>query len=205
MKNITKKLEINDPVIPGTFWQITQSGKVLELRVTAHIERSPDHYRFGVIQIGRIIQKLKSYAGCTTSRPQIQLFPNLNEKQLAATVYWPEFFSTHIQECTPPHSKREFKPALFKLARKHRFKTETRKTREATEKRRLVISILSCSNQPFVWLKTGTFVEELSMAAGSLSADFSRIVNLDIANAGPFQSASGNYHFKQAEIICPEP
>ncbi|NBC64088.1 MAG: hypothetical protein GVY07_00320 [Bacteroidetes bacterium] len=202
MKNIIKKLEINDPVIPGTFWQITQSGKVLELRVTAHMERNPDHYRFGVIQIGRIIQKLKSYADCTRSTPQIQLFPNLNEKQLAATVYWPEFFSTHIQDSTPSHSTSEFQSALFKIARKHRFKTETHEIRDSAGKHTLVISILSCSNQPFIWLKTGTFIEELRMAAGSLSGDFARIVKLDMDTTGPFQSASGNYHFKQAEILC---
>ena len=89
-KNLHERFKIVDSVVRDTYWQISKSGKIMELSVVPDMEQNPREYRLGVIQVGRIIQKIESCTKQGRSKPQIQLFPNLSEKQLAAIVHFSE-------------------------------------------------------------------------------------------------------------------
>ena len=107
MDKIRNKLSITDDILPVCYWDITKSGKVLELRVKPSIDQQPAKFRLGIIQIGRIISRIQTLAEQSGSQPQIQLFPNLSENQLAATVYsgrdyLRQFKELNLKKCTVP-------------------------------------------------------------------------------------------------------
>lgn len=170
MTNLKSKFTIYSPVIPTEYWSISKTGKVLEFNVTAHIEINPEQYRLGVIQIGQIIRIIQLFAQKKNADPQIQVFPNLAEDQLVATIYWPELLNREYfnlkktQEIKyPPVS------TIRSIAKEYRFTVHG----PASQNRLLDNELLICtsSNQPFVWLKMGQFIEDLMATADSSSIE----------------------------------
>lgn len=164
MNKIKTDLSIKDRIIPHDYWQVSRSGKVLELRVIPAIDQDPIHYRLCVVQIGRIIYKIKSFEGNSKTEPRIQLFPNLAENQLVATIYWPQLLNSEIQ-ITPQKKKSETYSATFiqTLLKKYSLilKKYSRELTPLQEKHgRCWFAIFSSTNQPFIWLKLGQFIEE---------------------------------------------
>jgi hypothetical protein len=98
------------------------------------------------------------------TRPQINLFPNLSETQLAATIYWPEFlqaipYRNAGNDVQIPITEKY----LRKIANKYNLWLVPEfnlKDDEADDRR--VYTIVSHSNQPFAWLKVGHFIQDLS-------------------------------------------
>jgi hypothetical protein len=148
-----------------SYWDVTKSGKVLELRVRPSIDREPGKYRIGIIQIGRIISRLQKLAKHAGSKPQIQLFPNLAENQLAATVYWPDFLEDMPYEKTqnknlPLLSDRK----IEKIAEHYDFALISNNSGASEDEVQVRITyfVLSKSNQPFIWLKLGQFIHDVT-------------------------------------------
>ena len=169
MDKINSKLKISDSVIPGKYWDITKSGKVLELRVRPTIDQKPEKYRFGVIQIGRLISRIQSLTEDSNSSPQIQLFPNLAESQLAATIYCPDLLDDIPQE----DHKRRTDAAITvsdieQLAAHYNLYTEKCDDNQSASESGQVLKIISHSNQPFIWLKVGQFIQDLTDRISSL-------------------------------------
>ncbi|REL33209.1 hypothetical protein DYD21_13225 [Rhodohalobacter sp. SW132] len=161
MTSLKNKLLLNTHVIPADFWNVSKAGKTLEFSVTAHIDINPADYRQGVIQIGQIIRRIEQFARVKNAAPKIQLFPNLAEDQLAATVFWPELLSGGAVTlpkkqpgCLPPPSK------IQSIAKVYRFTLKKTDQDKGVNSNKWVVC--SSSNQPFIWLKLGQFIEHLS-------------------------------------------
>lgn len=163
MDKINSKLQISDPVIPGKFWDITKSGKVLELRVRPTIDQKPEKYRLGVIQIGRVISRIQSLSEHSQSSPQIQLFPNLAENQLVATVYWPGLLEDIPQEDQISVTNSTISTTdIEQLAAHYNLNIDKSTNDQSALDTRNILHIVSHSNQPFIWLKVGQFIQDLT-------------------------------------------
>lgn len=162
MDKIKSKLSIKDSILPTAYWDMTKSGKVLELRVKPTIDREPAKYRLGVIQIGRIISRIETMAEQSGSQPQIQLFPNLSENRLAATVYWPGF-AEGIKTETPKEIRRTplSDASIRVIAKNYDLAITPDESLASDDGRNSVYYIVSTSNQPFIWLKLGQFIQDL--------------------------------------------
>lgn len=171
MNRIKNNLCVKDRIIPHDYWQISRSGKVLELRVTSAIDQDPIHYRLGVIQIGRIIYKIKSFESQDKTEPRIQLFPNLAENQLVATIYWPQLLSSDIQIIPQKKKIEPYSDIFLRMLLKKYSLILKKPSRELTplqkKQDRRWFALLSKTNQPFIWLKLGQFIEELKHSAVS--------------------------------------
>lgn len=163
MDKINSKLQISDPVIPGKFWDVTKSGKVLELRVRPTIDQKPEKYRLGVIQIGRVISRIQSLSEHSQSSPQIQLFPNLAENQLVATVYWPGLLEDIPQEDQISVTNSTISTTdIEQLAAHYNLNIDKSTNDQSALDTRNILHIVSHSNQPFIWLKVGQFIQDLT-------------------------------------------
>lgn len=166
-----KIITATDTVFPEKYWQLTRAGKIFELHTTSTIDHKPDHYRLGVIQIGQIIQKIRTQIKNETTRPMIQIFPNISENQLIATVYWPELTNMNNIQISVPEQKTQDKETvtanLQLWARKNRLILDPidhvmagsilKKSTPAGTKNLL---LLSESNHLFSWLRIGHWLEE---------------------------------------------
>jgi hypothetical protein len=180
MDKIRNKLKIADTILPVPYWKVTKSGKVLELRVRPSIDHEPGNYRLGIIQIGQIISHLQKLAKHSGAKPQIQLFPNLAENQLAATVYWPGFLEDVPYDKTQKMNQEQLSIKKIKEIAKHYNLALTADISDVSEGEGQVSStyvVISKSNQPFVWLKVGQFIQDVmehliaSGACGSCAID----------------------------------
>lgn len=71
----------------GTFlWKFHISGDMLEIYVKPTYRNKPDQFRQAVICIGQVIQAVKDKVTSKGLRIQIQSFPSLHEKHLVAIV-----------------------------------------------------------------------------------------------------------------------
>ena len=176
MERIRNKLRYTDNLIPGTYWDVTKSGKVIELRVKPCMDTDPHCYRLGIIQIGRIISRIRSMNSKEGTRPRINLFPNLSETQLAATIFWPEFLKALPKKIdpsntnTPPVVSDE---RLLDIANQYGLSFIPALNLDYIEPvdTHRTFTIVSHSNQPFAWIKVGQFIQELSDLYAQSGAD----------------------------------
>lgn len=128
------------------------------------MDTDPGCYRLGIIQIGRIISRIRSMSCKDGTRPQINLFPNLSETQLAATIYWPEF----LQAVPYRHDEHDMQSSITEkqlrnVAKKYNLSfVPVFNLKSGKPDDRRAYTIVSHSNQPFAWLKVGQFIQELS-------------------------------------------
>lgn len=176
MYRIKDRLQISDRIIPNSYWEETVSGKVLELRVRPSLDKNPGNYRLGVIQIGRVIAKIQLLEKAADTSPQIQLFPNLVENQLAATIYWPELLTFAKPDVdTSPGVEVVSEEKLIKIAHQFNFSIQHQDVSSDSSDSNTILGVLSSSNQPFIWLKVGQMVQQLierfgpSFKVGSLN------------------------------------
>lgn len=164
MQRIRNKLRYTDDLIPTIYWDVTKSGKVIELRVKPCMETDPGCYRLGIIQIGRIISRISSMTTKEGSGPRIHLFPNLSERQLAATIHWPEFLQALPTKFDAPESVILSEKMLQKITLHHNLSLVPALNLEDTGASgdQRTYTVVSHSNQPFAWLKVGQFIQELS-------------------------------------------
>jgi hypothetical protein len=173
LNRIKNNLSIKDRIIPVDYWQVTKSGKVLELRVTQSIDRDPKKYRLGIIQIGRIIYRINSFETRGSTKPRIQQFPNLSENQLAAIIYWPQLLKSEVDFTSLPTAQAEVTlPFISELAGKYNLSVKEQtstggiKSHQKNNKKSCY-ELSTVANQPFAWLKLGQFIEELKCCTDS--------------------------------------
>ncbi len=207
MNRIKNNLNVKDQITPHDYWQVSRSGKVLELRVTPSIDKNPNHYRLGVIQIGRIIQRIKSLESQSKTEPQIHSFPNLAENQLAATIYWPQLLNTDIHITPQKKGSEPCSPAFlctllnkYSLILKKDFPEITLLQNNQELSR---FSLLSHTNQPFVWLKLGQFIQEFKETASCGHQISVKNVKLDKPGKSETNNSSDNL-FLQAHLHLPD-
>lgn len=163
MDKINSRLQISDSVIPGKFWDVTKSGKVLELHVRPTIDQKPEKYRLGVIQIGRVISRIQSLSERSQSSPQIQLFPNLAENQLVATVYWPGLLEDIPEEDQINVTNSTISTTdIEQLAAHYNLYIDKSANDQSASDEKRILHVVSHSNQPFIWLKVGQFIQDLT-------------------------------------------
>lgn len=201
MDKIRNKLSVTDNILPICYWDITKSGKVLELRVKPTIDREPAKYRLGVVQIGRIISRIETMAEQSGSKPQIQLFPNLSENRLAATVYWPGFEEGMKSE-TPKEIRRTplSDAGIRVLAKNYDLAIVPDESLASDDETNSVYYIVSTSNQPFIWLKLGQFIQNLKNQFNASQSSCN--LSIDVLNkVGPDNSPSNHQlSYKQAKV-----
>ena len=201
MDKIRSKLAIKDNILPTPYWDITKSGKVLELRVKPTIDQEPDKYRLGVIQIGRIISRIQTLADQSGTQPQIQLFPNLSENRLAATVYWPGFLEgSKRAEPREMHRTSLSDADIQAIAKHYDFTITADKSLASDDESRSAYIVMSKSNQPFIWLKLGQFIQDLTEQMAPVSSDIDLTIEV-LTTYLPERSESHRKHaYKQSKI-----
>lgn len=205
MHNIKARIGIKDRILTDSYWQVSRSGKVLEFSVVESIDTNPEIYRLGIIQIGRIIYKFESFAKNKVSKPQIQLFPNLTEGKLAATIYWPDFLSSTVQFNPEPGTKRALTvESLRALSEKYSLSMRFQGSESSTINdcgSKTHVDLWSASNQPFIWLKTGQLIEELMLRFDLSFNSAEEIIKIITpARIWPFNDKSG---YLQMEVSIP--
>ena len=201
MDRISSKLSIKDSILPTPYWDINKSGKVLELRVKPTIDREPAKYRLGVVQIGRIISRIETMAEQSGSKPQIQLFPNLSENRLAATVYWPGFEEGMKSE-TPKEIRRTplSDAGIRVLAKNYDLAIVPDESLASDDESNSVYYIVSTSNQPFIWLKLGQFIQNLKNQFNASRSSCN--LSIDVLNKVDPDNSTSNHQlsYKQAKV-----
>lgn len=205
MNKIENKLQITDSVIPETYWDMTKSGKVLEFRVRPTIDQQPAKYRLGVIQIGRIISRIQSLVIDSDPSPQIQLFPNLAENQLVATVYCPE-----LLEEIPQEIKKDFVHSAIsvadieQLASHYNLYTDKSASDQTVRNTEQILHIVSHSNQPFIWLKVGQFIQDLTDRLGSFKNRVAIAIKVDRTYKQERSSSERSNTYSQMTLTVPQ-
>lgn len=205
MDKIRNKLNISDSILPETYWDVTKSGKVLELRVRPSIDQAPGKYRLGIIQIGRIISRIQTLAGQAGAQPQIQLFPNLAENQLVATVFWPGFLDNLTSEIAAhPHPSPFTLKQIKQIAEHYGLKLSSGRTDSFEDSDGNTYYVRSITNQPFIWLKLGQFIQELTEQTDISDSRYSLSIEV-LTPCAPEQHSSSQMHrYRQAKISVPE-
>ena len=201
MDKIRSKLSIKDNILPTPYWDITKSGKVLELRVKPTIDREPAKYRLGVIQIGRIISRIKSLSEQSGSQPQIQLFPNLSENRLAATVYWPGFVEGMKTETPKEIRRTQLSDSNVRIiAKNYDLAISPDESLASDDETTSAYFVVSTSNQPFIWLKLGQFIQDLKNQFDASPSSCK--LSIDVLNNVEPNKSHSNHHssYKQAKI-----
>ncbi|WP_340106084.1 hypothetical protein [Rhodohalobacter sp. 8-1] len=208
MEKIRNKLDISDRILPKAYWDVKKSGKVLELRVLPSIDQSPEKYRLGIIQIGRIISRIQMLTKYSETKPQIQLFPNLAENQLAATVYWPAFLENMTQEKHNQDQVQDHLPPLTvqcisKYAEHYDLSLSSDSTHTVEDGEMKTYYVVSQSNQPFIWLKVGQFIQDLT--EHNDDSDGSSDISIEVPMSYiPEHDASGKKAgYRQVKIKAP--
>lgn len=204
MDKINSKLKISDSVIPGKYWDVTKSGKVLELRVRPTIDQKPEKYRLGVIQIGRLISRIQSLTEDSNSSPQIQLFPNLAESQLAATVYCPDLLEDIPQEAHKSQTDAAITVSdIEQLAAHYNLYTEICDDDQPAPEKGPVLKIVSHSNQPFIWLKVGQFIQDLTDRINSFKNRAEIAIEIDRTYKPERSTSERSVTYQQMTLTLP--
>lgn len=202
MDKIRNKLKLSDEILPVPYWNITRSGKVLELRVKPSIDSQPDIYRLGVIQIGRIISRIQTLSKQSGSRPQIQLFPNLTENQLAATVFWPGFSEALKRvESEEVHRTPISDEEIKAIAGHYDLTLSTIDTLSSDDETQTALCVSSKSNQPFVWLKMGQFIQELTEQVEASPSAYDLTIEILTPYMPERASSARKGSYKQAKVF----
>ncbi|MFU8812323.1 MAG: hypothetical protein ACNA78_05100 [Balneolaceae bacterium] len=162
-----KKTESGTPL-----WSFTISGNMVELRTMYTIDSDPENYRQGVIDIGSVLASIRAMCGEAKSRPSIQVFPNMMDSRLVATIRF-----SRTQPSGHPQPKRHPLPnglpatlslrqKLMRLAESYELIfTEVNNTHlkpfDLLQKPSCTPFFLgSKGDNPFVWLLVGGWAEE---------------------------------------------
>lgn len=201
MDNIRNKLKISDCILPKPYWNVTKSGKVLELRVLPNIDQDPEKYRLGVIQIGRIISRIQTLTKHSGAQPQIQLFPNLTENQLAATVYWPNVMEDLL--LVKPHQKHRSPLSghlIKRTAKKFGLTLSSESSDSDAKSGDRTFYIVTKSNQPFVWLKVGQFIQSLTEQSDTSDAGQNHFIEVSNSFMPETGKSGKKVRYRQAKI-----
>lgn len=202
MDKIRNKLSIKDDILPVCYWDITKSGKVLELRVKPSIDQQPGKYRLGVIQIGRIISRIQTLAERSGSQPQIQLFPNLSENQLAAIIFWPGFLEALQKiESEKMHRAPLSDLDLQAVAGHYDLTLTPKELLSSDDESNSAFYVVSKSNQPFIWLKLGQFIQDVTEQIEAARSNCKLTIEILTAHTPDRQSSNRKMSYKQAKIF----
>lgn len=153
-------------------WSYKITGNVVELKVLPNMENEPHDFRLAVIQIGQVLDQLRHEYSHSLEKTQIQTFPNLMEINLVAVIQF-----THSRP------SRKIQPSKNGINRQ-KYSADLKSIKELVDKHHLKLHqtdidlaelhpdhdncsetdayvLHSNSNNPFVWLKTGYFTEQI--------------------------------------------
>lgn len=149
-------------------WSWDMSGNILELSVPAGVKNEIDSYRQSVLQVGKMIQRIRNSYHGSEEKPTVQLFPNLMDIGLVAVVRAPDSYKPKATEL-PENGKAKTFNDLLELG-KNEFSLDVDQI-DLTEKEfadfqiepgkfRTYLLSSGVSN-PFVWVRTGYFLEHI--------------------------------------------
>lgn len=202
MDKIRSKLSIKDNILPVPYWDMTKTGKVLELRVKPSIDQEPAKFRLGIIQIGRIISRIQTLAEQSGSHPQIQLFPNLSENQLAATVFWPGILEGLQRiESENIHRAPLSDADIQAIAGHYDLTLSPDEQLSSDDETNSAFDVVSKSNQPFIWLKVGQFIQDVKEQIEASLSECNLTIEILTAHMPDRQSVNRKVSYKQAKIF----
>ncbi|MEX1011927.1 MAG: hypothetical protein WDZ29_07685 [Balneolaceae bacterium] len=212
-------------------WNHRITGNMLEISSVPRFERDPEHYRMAVIRIGQFLQSIDCKAAQEGLQPMIQSFPHLEQPHLVAVVRFfssqedtgPEQNRLEVSEPSindpvllmrsiashyglvlqpvpePVHkldSKRSGYPDTMDLF--------TEKDLSGHNQPLGPVHLLcSMNDNPFIWLKTGFWMER-SYSFHHLFKDGSTPLvteRISIADRSRFGSLCGSCRFAQAAVL----
>lgn len=161
---LTEREDTTRPLL----WSWDMSGNILELSVPAGVKNEIDNYRHSVMQVGKIIQRIRNSYPESTEKPSVQLFPNLMDIGLVAVVRAPNTNNPKPNTLLINGEAKSFKELLEKGKRDFSLEAEEVVFSESDlvslgiqpEKYRTIVLSSAVSN-PFVWVRTGYFLELL--------------------------------------------
>lgn len=154
------------------------AGNTLELSVKADYRVEPESYRMSVIHVGRVLQAIDHQVILSGQSSQIQSFPSLEESRLVALVRIHKFFGINTAFDRPIGRNTELSgtlPALLQSISSHYGLFFSKANTRAVDKFQKYIigesgtndnpknfySICTTTDNPFVWLKTGQWIERV--------------------------------------------
>lgn len=168
---------------PGQLWNYRFSGSTLEMMVTPDYTDDPESYRNGVIQTGRVLQALEKELTGSGRILQIQSFPSLDESRLVALARLQRTYGSEINgrqapsdDPVPPEPLlKRFATQLslsYQQLPEDAFKAlQTRVDFQLPNLTSPTSFFVLCSaiDNPFIWLKTGKWIEKVEMNLPEIS------------------------------------
>ncbi|MEX2585150.1 MAG: hypothetical protein WD315_02075 [Balneolaceae bacterium] len=184
----------------GQLWNYRFSGNTLEMMVTPDYTDDPEAYRNGVIQTGRVLQALEGELTGSGRILQIQSFPSLDESRLVAVArlqqtYGPGINGMQASTDAPPQTKSLLKSYASQLSLSYQqlpeeaFKSlETEiEIRSNLASNPVYFALCSAIDNPFIWLKTGKWIEKVQMDLPKISPR----ITYDLPSAQRSEIAAG--------------
>lgn len=183
---------------PGQLWDYRFSGSTLEMMVTPDYTDDPEAYRNGVIQTGRVLQALEKELTGSGRILQIQSFPSLDESRLVALARLQRTYGPEINGHQAPSDPAPAEPLLKSFASQlslsyQQLPEDTLKNLQTRVDFRLpnltsptsFFVLCSAIDNPFIWLKTGKWIEKVQMdlpeISGRITHDLSTTLRSEIA------------------------
>lgn len=174
IKSITTSADRPDIAL----WDFRISGNILELSVIPDYNTNPDKYRMGIIQAGQVLYAIERLAVSSGQLAQIQSFPNIEASQLVALVRlhrsYDSFHKTHPNGLhqdlnTPVITLLKSIASHYGLFFQNQNGKELSRLLDIfhTDQKKIesggyFYSLCSTMDNPFLWLKTGQWIERVN-------------------------------------------
>jgi hypothetical protein len=214
--NILDKLDVGS--IPQIRARVT--GNQLELSVSPDPGKERVSYRNAVIQVGQILHKVEQHSKITGVYTHVNTFPSLEESRLIATVRFTnepkpkrhQEDKTDLTNITPLSDKLKSIAKTYGLtintsdcSNLKALTAENNTLEKIVDTCEQCFTITSAYDNPFVWLKTGLYVEGarhiLEQNAAELCTSYHYNLSFEVIEA--FRRANQqNAHLQAVLVVC---
>lgn len=185
-------------------WRCTGAGSVVELSVEPSFGRFREEYRISVIHIGMALQAIVSSARKEGVPHHIQSFPNLENSQIVAVLRLSDSIRKGVSPTEPHSEDLSGKVSAMQIMKKTANQLNLAMdypadiTNSSTSEPPDRIRLLSQTDNPFTWLKTGYWIEIVANQLTSGSDDFQP----DLLNSikSRMKGRQDTYQFTQLHI-----
>lgn len=214
--NILDKLDVGS--IPQIRARVT--GNQLELSVSPDPGKERVSYRNAVIQVGQILHKVEQHSKITGVYTHVNTFPSLEESRLIATVRFTNEPKPkrHQADRTDPSNIIPLSDKLKSIAKTYGLAISTSDCnylKELTSVNNTLETIVETCEQcfaitspfdnPFVWLKTGLYVEGTRHILEESAAELCTIYHFNLSSEviEAYRKASQQKaHLQAVLVVC---
>lgn len=196
LAELIKSISTSKDKFGKSLWDYRVSGNILELSVKPDYNNNPEEYRLGVIETGQVLQAIERQAILSGQVTQVQSFPNIDESQLVALVRLHRTYETDDTARPNGLKKGANTPAgtLLKSIASHyglffqnknagddKIILETfHSDQKKIESNGNFYSLCSTVDNPFLWLKTGQWINRVNQLVEESSSMSDPVITLNI-------------------------